>query len=44
MRMDKNAKAMLTLSSGLAKDDFMQAVGRMRKLGRNQKLCMIMTA
>lgn len=44
MRMDRNIKAMMTLSSRLAKDDFMQAVGRMRKFGRNQKLCLIMTS
>jgi hypothetical protein len=42
--MDKNIKAMLTLSSNLAKDDFMQAIGRLRKFGRNQKLAMIMTS
>ena len=41
--MDKNIKAILTLSSNLPKDDFMQAVGRLRKLGRNQKLTLVMT-
>jgi hypothetical protein len=34
---------MLTLSSNLPKDDFMQAIGRLRKFGRNQQLLMIMT-
>jgi hypothetical protein len=44
MRMGKNIKAMLTLSANLPKDDFMQAIGRLRKFGRNQQLSMIMTA
>jgi|JI81AbrownRNA_FD_contig_21_2298962_length_451_multi_3_in_0_out_0_1 hypothetical protein len=42
--MDKNIHAVVTLSPKLAKDDFMQAVGRLRKLGRNQKLKLVMTA
>lgn len=41
--MDKNIIALLTLSTNLPKDDFMQAVGRLRKFGRNQKLLIIMT-
>jgi hypothetical protein len=44
MRMGKNIKAMLTLSANLPKDDFMQAIGRLRKFGRNQQLVMIMTS
>jgi hypothetical protein len=41
--MDTNINALLTLSIKMAKDDFMQAVGRLRKFGRNQKLLIVMT-
>ena len=44
LRMDKNVKALLTICSSLPKDDFMQAVGRLRKFGRNQKLLIILTS
>lgn len=41
--MDKNVVAALTLCSGLGKDKLMQSAGRLRKLGRNQKLRIIMS-
>jgi len=41
--MDANVVAILTLSSTITKDSLMQAVGRLRKLGRNQKLIIFMT-
>lgn len=43
IKMDKDIQAILTLSPNLAKDDFMQATGRLRKFGRNQKMMCIMT-
>ena len=44
MKMSANITAVLTISSGLVKDSLMQAVGRLRKIGRNQKIILIMTA
>lgn len=41
--MDANACAVLTLNSSLTKDSLMQAVGRLRKIGRNQKVIIVMT-
>jgi hypothetical protein len=41
--MDSNISAVLTLSITITKDALMQAIGRLRKLGRNQKLVIILT-
>lgn len=41
--MDSNITAVLTLSPTITKDSLMQAVGRLRKIGRNQKVVIIMT-
>ena len=41
--MDANIAAVLTLSSSITKDSLMQAIGRLRKLGRNQKVVIMMT-
>ena len=41
--MRANIGAVLTLSPNLTKDNLMQAVGRLRKLGRNQKIVVILT-
>ena len=41
--MSANIAAVLTLSPNLTKDNLMQAVGRLRKLGRNQKIVVILT-
>ena len=42
-KMKTDVVAALSLSAQLTKDSIMQAVGRMRKLGRNQKLVIILT-
>jgi hypothetical protein len=36
--MAQNTKAVLSLAPNMNKDKFMQAIGRLRKLGRNQKI------
>ena len=38
LKLDSNAVAILTLGTKMCKDKFMQAAGRMRKLGRGQTL------
>lgn len=43
MKMDADIIAVLTLSPLMTKDALMQAVGRLRKIGRNQKLIILMT-
>lgn len=43
MKMNHNITAALTLSPGLTKDSMMQAVGRLRKIGRDQKVLILMT-
>jgi hypothetical protein len=43
IKMDANIAAVLTLSSSITKDSLMQAIGRLRKLGRNQKVVIMMT-
>lgn len=42
--MDFDATAVLTLSCNITKDSLMQAVGRLRKIGRNQKVIIILTS
>jgi hypothetical protein len=41
--MNANVVAVLTLSSTITKDSLMQAVGRLRKIGRNQKVLILMS-
>ena len=43
MKLSRNAIGALSLSNSLTKDSLMQAIGRLRKLGRNQKLFIILT-
>lgn len=43
MKMDAGISAVLTLSAGITKDSLMQAVGRLRKIGRNQKVIIALT-
>ena len=43
MKMDANITAVLTLSSSITKDSLMQAVGRLRKFGRNQKVVILVS-
>jgi hypothetical protein len=38
MKMKMNTVASLSLGPNMAKDKLMQAVGRLRKFGRNQKI------
>ena len=38
IKMSKDVKAVITLSPNISKDSFMQAVGRLRKIGRDQKI------
>jgi hypothetical protein len=38
MKMKMNTVAALSLGPNMAKDKLMQAVGRLRKFGRNQKI------
>lgn len=42
--MDFDITAVLTLSSSITKDSLMQAVGRLRKIGRKQKVIIIITS
>ena len=39
--MDTNVVAALSLGPDLTKDKFMQAAGRLRKLGRNQSIIIL---
>lgn len=41
--MDADITAVLTLSPSITKDTLMQAVGRLRKIGRKQKLVILLT-
>jgi hypothetical protein len=41
--MDKNITAVLSLSPDITKDSLMQAVGRLRKIGRNQKVIILLS-
>lgn len=43
MKMNADIIAVLTLSPLMTKDALMQAVGRLRKLGRDQKVVILMT-
>lgn len=43
VKMDANIAAVLTLNSNITKDSLMQAVGRLRKIGRNQRVVILMT-
>jgi hypothetical protein len=42
MKLARNAVAALSLSASLTKDSLMQAIGRLRKLGRDQKLFIVL--
>ena len=42
MKMSSDIRAALSLAPGSTKDSLMQAVGRLRKLGRNQKVVILM--
>lgn len=41
--MDENIVAAMSLGPDLTKDKFMQAAGRLRKLGRNQSIIILAT-
>jgi hypothetical protein len=43
IKMDANVVAALSIGPGLTKDSLMQAAGRLRKFGRNQKLIIMAT-
>ena len=43
MKMSSDIAAALTLAPNLTKDSLMQAVGRLRKIGRDQKIVILMT-
>lgn len=43
LKMDGDVIAAVSLGPELSKDKFMQAAGRLRKLGRNQSLIMLAT-
>ena len=43
MKMNTNMAAAVSLGPNLTKDNLMQAAGRLRKIGRNQKLVFMMT-
>ena len=43
MKMAADVTAALSLSPTLTKDSLMQAVGRLRKIGRNQKVLILLT-
>lgn len=43
IKMDANVAAVLTLSPSTTKDSLMQAAGRLRKLGRNQKIVILLS-
>lgn len=43
LKMDSDVVAALSLGPDLTKDSFMQAAGRLRKLGRNQSLILMAT-
>ena len=44
IKLNANAVAVLSLSPMLTKDSLMQAVGRLRKIGRNQKVIILLTS
>ena len=44
MKMDANITAVLSITPSITKDTLMQAVGRLRKIGRNQKVIILLTA
>ena len=43
MKMSHDITGVVSLSTLLNKDNLMQAAGRLRKIGRNQKIVFIMT-
>lgn len=43
MKMSTNMTGAISLGPNLTKDNLMQAAGRLRKIGRNQKLVILMT-
>ena len=44
MKMNSNVVGVITLGPNLTKDNLMQAVGRLRKIGRNQKIIFVMSS
>ncbi len=42
--MRKDVVAVMSMSSGLGKDKMMQAAGRLRKFGRNQKIIIALSS
>ena len=43
MKMDSTIVGVMSISQGITKDSLMQAAGRLRKIGREQKLILILT-
>ncbi len=43
IKMASNTKAVLSLAPNMTKDKLMQAVGRLRKFGRNQQIYIMAT-
>lgn len=43
MKLNNNITGVISLGPDLTKDRLMQAAGRLRKIGRNQKIIFIMT-
>ena len=43
LNLDTNTLAVLTIGPGMTKDKLMQAAGRLRKLGRNQRIVLMVT-
>ena len=43
MKMNANITGVISLGPNLTKDNLMQAAGRLRKIGRNQKIVFILT-
>ena len=42
--MNSNITGVISLGPNLTKDNLMQAAGRLRKIGRNQKIVFVMTS
>lgn len=44
MKMNNDIIGVISLGPNLTKDSLMQAAGRLRKIGRNQKVIFVMTS
>jgi hypothetical protein len=44
MKMSNDIVGLISLGPNLTKDNLMQAAGRLRKIGRNQKIIFVMTS